>query len=187
MVKKQQSFSDKLSSVMFKYAKTWLLLVIVGAVSLLGYGMVRGSFAATGASIYLAPASSTVVPGSTFSVAVHENSGTSEINAAQVSLTYNPSQLEYVSMTEGTAFPNVAATSNSTPGVIRVARGTTGGTSVTGDNVLITVTFKAVAKNATATVGIDPNYSMVVSSTDSTNLLSSTTGGTYTIKRGGKH
>src|SRR5579871_3103002 len=72
--------------------------------------LVAGSFVfAAGSSpqIYLAPSGGTYTIGNDVAIAVRENGNGSAINAAQVGLTYNASQLQYTSIdSTGSAFGN---------------------------------------------------------------------------------
>lgn len=137
------------------------------------------SRAATGASMSLSASSGTVVPGSTVAVAIRADSGTDPVNSVQASLTYNASQMQFVSITEGGIFPIVSATSTTT-GVVRVGRAIQGST-VTGANTIVTVNFKVLATSGTTSLNLDPAYSFVVRTTDSSNILQTVTGATYTV------
>lgn len=161
----------------------FVALVVVSSVSYFGTQMRQGSKAATTTpgSIYMLPETGTYAPGSTVSVVVRENSGTDPVNSVQASMTYNASQMQFVSISEGTAFPTVAATSTATPGVIRVGRAAQGA-PVAGDNAVVTVNFRVLATSGTTSLAFDPAFSFLVRSTDSANILTGNSGATFTVR-----
>src|SRR5262249_41924482 len=142
---------------------------LVAMVVASGYLITRG-FAATN-QLYLTPASGTVLNGNTVDVAIHENSDTKTVNAVQANLTYDPAKLQFVSISSaGTAFPLVAQSTGGS-GTVQIARAITGGSApVSGDQLVATVTFKAIVGGTTAAVSFGSG-SAVVSSTDNTNIL----------------
>jgi hypothetical protein len=129
--------------------KNSLAIFVVLLVSVIGVRLLVGSRAATGASLSLTSSATSLTPGSTVSVTVSEDSGTDPVNSVQASINYDSTQLQYLSMTEGTAFPTIAATSTSTPGVIRVGRGAPG-PGVTGSNTIVVLSFKVLATSGRA-------------------------------------
>lgn len=130
-------------------------------------------------SLYLSPASSTVVSGGSFAVALRVNSGADAVNAVQTNLTYNSAKLDIVSIDyTGSAF-SIQAQQTLAVGSIQLARGTT--SPVTGDKLIAIVNFKAKA-GATGVANVQyAAGSEVISSTSNTNILTGTSGGTYTI------
>jgi chitodextrinase len=149
--------------------------LVVGAAGL----FIISSRAASGsATLSLSPSSQIVANAAQFTVNIRENSGTAPVNAVQANLTYPAAQLELVSIDSTTsAFPVQAEQAGGT-GTINIARGTNGGTSVTGDQLVARVTFKSLMATGSATVSF-ASGSAVVSSLDNTALLLTTTGGTY--------
>jgi hypothetical protein len=96
---------------------------------------------AAAASIYVSPASSSAVNGTNFSVAVRANTGGSNADGVNVTLSYDSSKLQFVSVS-GAASPlnqgaNYADTGSS------IAGGAYNTTPATGDILLFTATFKA--------------------------------------------
>ncbi len=160
--------------------KNSLAVFVVLLVSIIGVKLLVSSHAATGATLTMTPSSTSVTAGSNVTVTINEDSGTDPVNSVQASLSYDSSQLQYVSMTEGTAFPTIAANSVGTPGVIRVGRATQG-TPVTGSNEVVTLTFKVLASSGSIGLTYDKNYSFVVRSTDNVDILSLLTGTTLTV------
>jgi chitodextrinase len=159
--------------------KNSLAVFVVLLVSVIGIKLLFASHAATGATLSLSSSSTAVTPGGNFSVTIAEDSGTNPVNAVQASLNYDATQLQYVSTTEGTAFPSISATSTATPGVYRVARSTV--TPVTGANNLVTVNFKVLASSGSLDLSFDDNFSLVVQSADSSNILGTTNGLTVPV------
>ncbi len=159
--------------------KNSLATFVVLLVSVLGVKLLMASHAATGATLSLTSTAATVAPGSTLSVTMKEDSGTDPVNSVQASLNYDATQLQYVSMTEGTSFPTIAANSTSTAGVIRVGRATS--TPVTGVNNIVTLNFKVLASSGSIGLTYDKNFSFVVRSTDNTDILALTTGANFTV------
>lgn len=127
-------------------------------------------------SLYLSPASGTYKQGSQFTITIKENSGDEDVNAVQVNLTYSTSKLQFVKIdTTGTAF-SVQYPSSGGGGKVSIAR-TTAGTTLTGDQLVAKVVFKALASGSTS-VNFDSgsglwNAGLEVDSTKSN--------GTYTI------
>lgn len=157
-------------------------LFVVGSVGYLGTQMRDDSRAATPGTMYASPASSTLTSGATVSVAIYEESGTTSVNSVQSQLNYDATKLQFVSITEGTAFPFVAATSTSTPGQIRVARGTKAGDpGMAGNQLLVTVNFKVLATSGTTSVSFDNNFSLIVRASDQTNMMTGSIGATYSV------
>lgn len=143
-----------------------------------GLYLISGRAASGSATLSLSPGSSIVANGSNFTVNIRENSGAAPVNAVQANLSYPATQLELVSIdATGSAFP-VQAESSGGSGSINIARGTNGGQSVTGDQLIARVTFKSLMASGSATVTFAAG-SAVVSSLDNTALLLNTTSGTY--------
>lgn len=155
-------------------------LLLIGAISYLGAHTYHSSHAAAGPSIYLSPNGISLASGSTLSVTVRENSGSSNINSVQASLTYDSNVLKYVSLNEGGAFPVVAATSTSTPGVIRVGRANSD-TPVSGDNAVVTVNFKIIGGAGSGSIAVDKAYSFLVTSAGNQDILQAVGSGSYAV------
>lgn len=131
------------------------------------------------ASLYLSPASSSVAQGSSFSVSVRVNTGGDGVNAVQANLSYPVDKLDFLGIsTYGTAF-EIQAENTGGGGSIRIGRGHVG--SVTGDQLVATITFKAKPSSGSATVGFTSG-SAVVRTSDNKNIISGKSGGTYSFK-----
>ncbi len=145
-----------------------LVVVVVGA---FGVFLASQIFAAS-ASLSIVPSGSTASIGNTFTVAIRVNSGTETINQVTSNLQYDSTKLQYVSYSDaGSGFGGSYITDVTTPGVVNITRGTSGGAApVTGDKLVTTVTFKAIASGAAA-FSFTAN-SNVASSVDNTDILS---------------
>lgn len=167
--------------VVQKFGVLAVALLVISSVSYFGLRQNQASHAAGVGILSMAPATGSLVVGSTVNVTLYEDSGTDPVNAVQASVTYDATKLQYVSVAEGTSFPTVAATSTSTPGIIRLARGTVPGSTATGNNAIATVTFRVLASSGTTSLSYDPAFSYIVRSTDNANILTSNSGASYTL------
>lgn len=141
-------------------------------------------------AVYLSPTSQAIATNETFTVSVKENSGTTGVNATQVTLSYPVALLDYVpTLAEvntdnpngisfsGSAFSTAAeAKVNTTTGAITIARGTGGGTSVTGDQLVAKLTFKAKTTGGTANLTLSTTTALVSSSSNANILPTSGSG-----------
>jgi len=156
---------------------TDILGIVTGATYI-----ISGTDTGSTATMQLDPATATAAAGSTVSVTVREDSGLTAVNSVQSSVTYNAAQLQYISMSEGNSFTNIAATDTATAGRIRVARSVqTGSAGVSGTNPIVTLTFKVLATSGTSSLAIDKAQSFVVSSATNGDILSTVTGSTVTV------
>jgi chitodextrinase len=126
------------------------------------------------------PSTATIGIGATFSVTIRENSLTDPVNATQMYLTYDPTKVEYLG-TDGTgsAF-SLDAASSTAVGSVSMARSTAGGVAaVTGDNLVVTVNFKALAVGvSTMNLGVG---TVLVRSSDAVDILAVKNGTTITV------
>lgn len=108
-------------------------------------------------TVYISPITQTIAKNTTFTIEVREDSGTTAINAVQANFTYPTNMLTYVSTnTTNSAFSIEAEnTVNTTTGQVNLGRGASGGTSLTGDKLIATMTFttKTVVGTANLTFG----------------------------------
>lgn len=119
------------------------LFAIIAVVVMAGLYAVSRTFAAT-ASLTLVPSTTSVNIGDMVTVQIRENSSTDPINVVQANVAYDATKLQFVSFDEtGSAFPTVV-TITQTAGTVQAARGTNGGTSVTGDQLVTKLNFKAL-------------------------------------------
>lgn len=137
------------------------------------------------ATMYLAPANTTVAVGSTLKVDIHEDSGADNINAARANLTYS-SNLTFLGIDNNDNFL-VVANNTGGGGVVNISRGVTlvstgGPGKVSGDNVVASVRFSV---NAGGGGRIDfDNSSVVVRSSDNRGETMTYTGGNYNFTDG---
>jgi hypothetical protein len=154
-------------------------LAISAGLIVFGYLITR-IFAAGSATLYLTPASGSYSVGSSVNVQVWANTGTDPSNAVEADLSYSQAQLQFVSIDgTGSAF-GIAAAGSGGSGSVTIARGVTGGQPpVTGAVLVATVKFNVIASGSASITF--KNSSAIVRSTDSTNILNTTVGATYTI------
>lgn len=136
---------------------------------------------ATGATLYLSPASGNYAAGSNFSVAVKVNTGGAPINAAEGVLLFDPDYLEVKSIKKGGTFtlwttePNVALSA----GRISFGGGVPNPGYTGSAGTIIAVTFKARAAGSTQITFA--SGAVLANDGIGTNILSGKTGGTYTL------
>lgn len=158
------------------------LLVFAAVFGLIGGYLLFKALAAPAApTVYLSPDTRTLAPNTTFTVDVREDSGGSSVNAVQANLSYPATLVDFVSInTSNSAFTTEAESSGGS-GVVKIGRGIIG--SLTGDQLVATVTFKTKTTGGAANITFSSGTALVSSSTNQ-NLLSSlsvTGPGTYTI------
>lgn len=155
------------------------LVAIIAVVVMAGLYAVSRIFAASG-TLTLVPSATSVNVGDMVTVQVRENSGTDTVNVVQSNISYDATRLQYVGVSEtGSGFGLVAQTANN-GGVLQLARATQGGSpALTGDQLVTTVTFKALA---VGTIGLTfSSGSAIVRSTDATDILAVKNGTTLTL------
>jgi len=120
------------------------------------------------ASIYLTPANQNVSNNQLFSVAVKANSGATNVNAVQATISYPSNIVEVVSIsTENSAYKLDVIKSNSN-GKITIARGQIGG--ITGDNIVANITFKSKSTGKATLKFI--NETALINSNSNKNIIS---------------
>ncbi len=132
----------------------------------------------TGPNLYITPATGNYNTGDTVQIAIRVNSQSTEINAVQANLTYPTNRLTYQSMsfTGSPLTTQVQQTGGS--GEVRIAS-TILASSVTGDQLVATVTFTATGAGS-ASVAFMAS-SKIAAYADATDVLSGTTGAAYVI------
>jgi hypothetical protein len=159
--------------------KKLIRILSVGLMVLAPLFVVSVAQGAPSISMNLSPSSGSVTNGNNITLSIFENSGTEPVNAAAVRLNYPASLLDYVSISNSSAF-NIVATSTGGGGTVSIDRGAN--PSVTGNQLIATVTFHAKATGtANLTFDTSSSGSKVVSANDNQNYLTSATGGSYTI------
>jgi hypothetical protein len=113
-------------------------------------GMTGQSLAVGSATFSLSPSGTTVNVHTVFGVTIFEN-GT-DVNVVTADLNYDASKLEFVSIdASGSAFPNAVSASGGN-GAVSVSRYTNPGTTVSGNQKVATVNFKALAGSGSTAV-----------------------------------
>ncbi len=116
-----------------------------------GLFFVKSALAATG-TIYITPASNSVQNGSTLTVSVRVNPGTT-IDSVQGTVTYDASKLQFISVdTSGSAFSTELQNSQSSGSVV-FARGDFGA-GVSADALIEKISFKALVGSGSGTLGL---------------------------------
>jgi len=137
---------------------------------------------AENASLYLSPSTGTYIINSNFSIAIQLNSGGVAINAAEGSLTFNPDEIEVVSISRsGSIFTlwTTQPTFSNSLGKIEFAGGTPESFSGIAGTI-ITITFKA--KSVTAAKVNFSSGKVLVADGKGTNALAYFGSGNYIIK-----
>lgn len=160
-----------------------LAMLVIASVAYFGTIVKKQSNAATPGMIYLSSANSSFVPGSNVTVDIRENSGSDAVTTVQASLTYDASQLQFVSISDGTAFPQALRTDSiSTPGQVRIARAVDAGTvGVTGDQSVVRVTFKILSTSGRTSLSFDNTGSYIIRAGDSANIMNKSRGASYSV------
>lgn len=165
------------NSVLLRTSDSQNIVTSVSGSSLnIGSGTVAPS-PGTGGKFYLDPASSSYAVGTNMTVQVKMDSGSVPVNAARVRLQFPADKLSFVGadftgspMTVG---PKVAVSS----GLVEINRGAT--SPATGTQQFASVTF-AVKAAGSAPIGFATG-SVLLRSSDSTNIASVFNGGTYSL------
>lgn len=139
---------------------------------------------AQAASLRVTPDTGVFVAGNTFSVRIIVNTEGKAINAADAELSFNPRELSVISVAKGSLFTLWTLEPTFSNGAGTVSFGGGSPTGYTGSNgTILTVTFKALAAGAPRV-----NYksgSILAADGLGTNILTTMTGGTYTIEAAG--
>ncbi len=133
---------------------------------------------ASGASLYLSPASGTKVINSSFRVSVMVNSGGEPINAAEGTISYDANLLEAVSVSKGNIFMFWTTEPSIGGGSIKFGGGNPSPYTGTSGHV-ITITFKA-KKAGTAQIRFTSG-AVLANDGKGTNILASMGSGSYII------
>lgn len=135
---------------------------------------------ALASTLSLSPGGGSISTGGTTYVQVRLNTGGESVNGVSAYLSYPADKVDVVSVSYGGAFP-IAAEGSYGGGGIRISRGSISGAS--GNLVIATVGFRGKAPGASATVSFIGG-SAAPRTSDSSDSLSGTSGGTYTIVQG---
>jgi hypothetical protein len=161
----------------FKFAPVAVLAlaVIIGALH-----FAKTSAAGSG-TLYITPSSGNYSVGSTVTLTIRENSGSTTVNAVRIDATYNSSLLQFQSFNFNSSAFEVAATNTASGGIINVDRGTTNHNN-SGDQEVAKVTFKVI-NTGSAAVNI-VGTSVVVSHDTNSDQLVTRSGSTLNLQSG---
>jgi hypothetical protein len=137
--------------------------------------------AAEAATMSISPGTGVYATGATFTVRVNVNSGGKSINAAEGSLSFNPSELSVVSANRSGSIFSLWVTEPSfsnSAGTVSFSGGSPAGYTGSGGNIM-SVTFRAKGSGA-AKVNFS-NGSVLANDGAGTNVLTSMSGATFTI------
>lgn len=162
-------------NLMIRHLKHFGILVVT-MVTLLT-PVLYGTAAAAAAVLYISPSTSSVNVGATLTVSIRENSYSEPVNAVQANISYPSNLLQFENIGNSSAFGIVAQNSGG-GGSVQIARGAL--PSVSGDQLVATVQFKALAGSGTAQLSF-VGGSSVVSANSNTNIMTSSPGGDYTL------
>lgn len=167
-----------------------LAVLLIGSVSYLGVKYFNASKAATTAdTIYVQPSQANWSQGDNVSVTVSEDSGSAPVSATQFTLNYNAAQLQFTGLSESGDFNFVGpqaptctplASCATSPGTIRIMRGMTGTSTISGPHAIVTLNFKVLAASGTTGITLDQANS-IIAGPDTVNILTGVGNGTYTI------
>jgi len=152
----------------------WIRRLALITTFALPFLLVAPAYAAS-ATLYLSPSSGSVANGNTLTLYVYEDSGTEPVNAVQANLSYPASQLQFLSTSSSSAF-SVVAQNTGGSGSVQIGRGAL--PSVTGNQLVATVQFKALVGSGTAAVSF-AGGSQVVSANSNANIMTVSPGGSY--------
>jgi len=151
---------------------------------LIALGILPATVKAYSVSLYLSPGDSTYQVGNVFSVAVKVNSSDRVINAAEGVLTFNPDELQVISISKSGSIFNLWTTEpvfSNTAGSINFGGGTTND-FIGRSGLVITINFRPKA-SAISKVDFVSGF-ILASDGIGTNILESMSGGTYVLNAG---
>jgi hypothetical protein len=139
---------------------------------------------AASATMSINPDTGNVTDGQNLVFDINEDSGTAPVNAVQANFDYDTTQWDFVSIGADKSAFGLQAQASGAGGHILIARGVNGGSAaLTGSHNVATVTLRAKGTGSAAvTVAAG---SAVVSSDTNANILTTKTGGTYTLSGSG--
>ncbi len=156
-------------------------IALLSILTIIGIGSVLAIVHAAGsATLSLQSSSSSHDLGTTFTVTVTENSP-DQINAVQANLTYDNTKLEYVNIDASSSSFDFTLPSSGGGGTVKIARGVSGGKTLTGSQTVAKVTFKVLVGSGSSAVSFATD-SAIVRPSDGQNVWDGNiTGGTYTF------
>jgi hypothetical protein len=161
--------------------KTIKIIGLLAGLTVATSSLFSGAASAATGNLFLTPSTGSYNNGTTFTVTVHENAD--NVNVVTAKMTYEASKLSCEGVGGSSAFPqNIAASCSG--GNITISRYTASDangnpTTVSGDQVVGTVTFKALVGSGTTAVNFAAGSQ--IASNGSNVWNGGTTGGTYTL------
>ncbi len=153
-------------------------LIIAASVWIAGGIFMAGAAQAAGSgTLTLTPASGTYTVGQAIVVSVYANTGGAPINAVEADVAYPQQKLQFESLDTSASAFSIAAAGSGSGGTVQVARGNI--QPVTGRVLVAVINFKVIAAGSAALHFLAS--SALVTSTDNTNALGSTSGAAYTL------
>ena len=129
-------------------------------------------------TLYLSPAGGTFKVGSTVTVVIRENSLTTAVNTVQANVSYPTATLQFSAVNNtGSPFTTTIQSTGGS-GLVQLGVGILGG-STTGDQLVGTITFTALAAGPAALTF--SSGSGIASASTSTDVCQQENGATYTI------
>ncbi len=127
----------------------------------------------------LSPSSGNLKSGSTVTVTVRENSGTTAVNAVQANINYPTDKFTFVSADYSASAFSVEAQNTSDNGLIKIARGAT--TPISGNQIVGVITF-TLSGTGRAALSFASGTALVSSSTNQNLVTSLPAGASYRIQ-----
>jgi len=165
--------------------KTGMLLLVTivllaglaaGMMSLNSTADIRSKATNNGPTLALSPASVSKAVGNTVAVGILLNTNTDTVSAAQLSLSYDPTAIQIMSVTQGTPLPVILVPETHANGGISLTVGVQPATPFKGSGIIGTVNVKILAaKQSTLTF---TSATQVAAIGKTTNALVSATGST---------
>lgn len=140
--------------------------------------MQQAAGGATGAVLYITPASGNLTNGNTLIVTIRENSFSDAVNAVQANFSYPTNRMTFQSISTSSSAFTTTIQSDGGSGSVQIGVGILG-SSVTGDREVARVTFTLTGAGAAAlafTAG-----SGIARASDSIDICKSRRGSNYTI------
>lgn len=130
------------------------------------------------------PGTGTYANGATIPVTISVNPGASSVTTVESIVKYPADQLQFVSATNGTAFPTAQRTNSATAGTIDIIRGISGGSpAVTTTSTVVTLNFKVIGSSGAAALTFASGSAAFDNSGTGNNVLdlANSRGASYTV------
>lgn len=143
-----------------------------------GNRLQKGAGGASGAELYITPASGNLTNGNSLVITIRENSKSAAVNAVQANLTYPTNRMTFQSIsTTNSAFTTTIQNQGGS-GTVQIGVGLLG-SSVSGDQEVARVTF-TLSGAGSAAIAFAAG-SGIAKASDSTDICDKRTGASYTI------